>query len=262
MQRAIIAGVVLGAILAYMGIFVALRKMSFFGDGISHASLAGVAIGILFGVNPLATAVIASAVFGALIYFLENKIGLSGDAVIGIIFTSGMALGALLMSFQKGYQPELLSFLFGNILAVNLSELIFISALASLVGFILFLWRRKLTLLSLDEDLAVVSGVNPDIYKLLLYVFVAITVVLGIKVLGIVLVSAALIIPVSTAKIFSPSFKALSILSIIISEAVMVGGIMLSYKLDLPTGPVIVLFGVTIFGLAFIIKGIFLKNHS
>jgi zinc transport system permease protein len=229
--------------------------MSFFGDGIAHASLAGVAAGIFFGTNPLATAVIASAIFAVIIYFLESRARLSSDAVIGIIFTSGMALGALIISLQSGYQPELVSFLFGNILAIGSAELIFISIAAMVVGTVIFAWRKKLLLLSIDEELAKVSGVNPDIYKLFLYVFIAVTVVLGIKILGIVLVSAALIIPVSAAKMISSSFKSLSALSVIISEVVMIGGMIISYKFDLPAGATIVLFGSVIFGIIFIVRG-------
>ena len=256
MQRALIAGIILGAVLAYIGIFVVLRKMSFFGDGIAHASLAGVAAGIVFGTDPLVTAVIAGAIFAVAIYFLESRARLSGDAVIGIIFTSGMALGALMIGLRKGYQPELISFLFGNILAIGRTELIFMGVASFVVGSVIFAWRKKLLLLSIDEDLAKVSGVNPDIYKLLLYVFVAVTVVLGIKVLGIVLVSAALIIPVSAAKMISPSFKSLSIISIIISEMMMIGGMAASYRLDLPAGPTIVLCGTAIFSLLLVFRGL------
>ncbi|MDD4931473.1 MAG: metal ABC transporter permease [Candidatus Colwellbacteria bacterium] len=256
MQRALIAGVILGAVLAYIGIFVVLRRMSFFGDGISHASLAGVAAGIALGIDPLLTAVVVSAVFAVIIYLLESKGGLSGDAMIGIIFTSGMALGAVMMSLRSGYQPELISFLFGNILAIGTKELLLISSLSLMVGIVLFLWRRKLTLLSIDEELAVVSGINPNIYKLLLYVFVAIVAVLGIKILGIVLVSAALIIPVSMAKMFSPSFRSMSVFTVLISEVIMLGGMMVSYIFDLPAGAAIVLFGSTFFFIGYFVRSL------
>jgi zinc transport system permease protein len=110
MQRALLAGIILGLLLAALGIFVILNRMAFFSDGIAHASLAGVAIGIFTSQNPLLTAIAFSILFAMLIYFLEKKLKLTSDTTIGIIFTSGMALGVLLMSLQKGYQPELISF--------------------------------------------------------------------------------------------------------------------------------------------------------
>ena len=104
MQRALIAGIVLAAVLALLGVYVLLRRMSFFSDGIAHASLAGIAIGIVFSWQPLATALVLSAIFALIIYFIEKKFDLASDTAIGILFTSGMALGVLLISLQPGYQ--------------------------------------------------------------------------------------------------------------------------------------------------------------
>ena len=128
MQRAFIAGILLAALLAYLGVFVVLRRMSLFSDGIAHASLAGVAAGVLLSLNPLVTALVASVVFAIVMFFLERKSNLSTDTAIGLIFTSGMALGVLLMSFKSGYQPELIGFLFGNILTIKPSDLIVIAS--------------------------------------------------------------------------------------------------------------------------------------
>lgn len=256
MQRALLAGLVLGGVLAYFGIFVVLRKMSFFSDGIAHASLAGVAVGLLFGFAPLFTAVVAGVFFASLIYFLEKKTSLSADAVIGIIFTAGMALGVVLMSLRSGYQPELISFLFGNILAVKSSDLVFIAFLAAVIVGFLFREQRKLILLSLDYELAYVSGVKASLYQYLTYVLLSIAVVLGIKILGIVLISAILIIPVSTAKLLSVSFKSLVLRSLIISEAVILLGLILSYYLNLPTAALIVLVGAAAFLTAVFIKSV------
>ena len=123
MQRALIAGVVLALLLAVLGIFVILRKMSFWGDGIAHASLAGIAIGLFAGYNPLITAIIFAVIFALLVYFLERKTSLSSDVIIGILFTASMALGIVLINLKNTYQPDLLSFLFGNILAIKTGEL-------------------------------------------------------------------------------------------------------------------------------------------
>jgi len=251
MQRAIIAGVVLGVLLAYLGIFVTLRKMAFFSDGIAHAALAGAAIGLLTSISPLLTALIFSMFLAGLIYWLEKKSSLSSDSIIGILFTSGMALGVILISLRRGYQPELISYLFGNILAIRRQDLVLLVILSLLIMVFILTQKRKLTLLALDREMAYMAGVNPDFYQLLLYIMLAAALVLGIRVLGIILVSAILIIPVSTARLLSRSFRSLVLWTIVISEGVMVGGLLLSYYLNLPSGAVIVLTGSTVFIFAF-----------
>jgi zinc transport system permease protein len=252
MQRAILAGLVLGLLLSYLGIFVTLRKMAFFSDGIAHAALAGAAIGLLTRFSPLLSALVFSMLLAALVYWLEKKSSLSSDAIIGIMFTSGMALGVVLISLRPGYQPELISYLFGNILAIRRVDLALIILLAAVILAFIFSHKRKLTLLALDREMACMAGINPDLYELLLYIMLACALVLGIRVLGVILVSAILIIPVSTARLLSRSFKSLTWLTVLIAEFTVLAGLVLSYFLDLPTGAVIVLTGSTLFSLAFI----------
>jgi ABC-type Mn2+/Zn2+ transport system permease subunit len=247
MQRAVLAGVVLAALLAYLGVFVILRRMAFFSDGLAHGSLAGVAAGVLFGVNPLGTALLASIIFAAVVFFLEKKINLTSDSIIGLLFTTGMALGVLLMSFKRGYQPELIGFLFGDILAVRRTDLIIILFLSVVVGLFFILNSRKITLLSIDSEMAHLSGVKTGWYEFAMYVALAVSVVLGIKILGVVLVSALLIIPVSIAKLISRSFGALILWSVVFSEAVVLLGIFISCLFNLPTGAAIVLTGAGLF---------------
>jgi len=251
MQRAIIAGVFLGVLLAYLGIFVTLQKMAFFSDGIAHAALAGAAIGLLTRFSPLLSALIFSMLLACLIYWLEKKSNLSSDSIIGILFTSGMALGIVLISLRRGYQPELIGYLFGNILAIRRQDLALIMVISLLIMAFILTQKRKLTLLALDREMAYMAGVNPDFYQLLLYIMLAAALVLGIRVLGIILVSAILIIPVSTARLLSRSFKSLVLWTVLISEGIMVGGLLVSYYLNLPSGAVIVLTGSTVFTLVF-----------
>ena len=254
MQRAIIAGVVLALLLAWLGVFVIMRRMSFFSDGIAHASLAGVAVGVLAGVHPLTTALVFSVVFSIVIYYLEKRTTLSSDAIIGILFTSGMALGVVLISFKKGYQPDLVSFLFGNILAIRPADLAIISVLSAVILAFLAYNHKGITLMALDMDTAYMAGVRVDLLHITFYIILAVAVVLGLKILGIVLVSALLIIPASTAKLVSKSFKGLIVQSIVFSEVIVILGIALSYALDSPTGPMIVLVGAGVFVAVFSIK--------
>ncbi len=252
MQRALLAGLVLGILLSYLGIFVTLRKMAFFSDGIAHAALAGAAIGLLTRFSPLLSAMAFSMLLAALVYWLEKRSPLSSDSIIGIMFTSGMALGVILISLRPGYQPELIGYLFGNILAIRIQDLALIVVLGAAILAFIAIHKRKLTLLALDREMACMAGINPDLYELFLYIMLACSLVLGIRVLGVVLVSAILIIPVSTARLFSRSFKALTCWTVLIAEFTVLAGLLLSYFLDLPAGAVIVLTGSALFSLAFI----------
>lgn len=256
MQRALLAGVILAGLLSYLGVFVVLRRMTFFSDGMAHASLAGVAAGLLFNVNPLVVAILASIVFAVGVFFVEKRTNLSSDAVIGLLFTASMAFGVLLMSFRKGYQPELVGFLFGDILTIRKTDLILIAAVGFLIGFLLVIHSRKITLLALDREMAYLSGLHTDFFELTMYVVLAVSVVLGIKILGVVLVSALLVIPVSIAKLISRSFRSLVFWSLLLSEVIVLVGLVLSSWFDLPTGAVIVLTGALFFFVVFIFRSV------
>jgi len=251
MQRALIAGLLLGVLLALLGIFVVLRRMAFFSDGIAHASLSGVALGLLVNANPLLTALGVSALLAMLMAWLERRTKIASDAVVGLIFTAGMAAGVILISFKTGYQPDLMSFLFGNILAIRPDELWLMGVIALAVVFFLIHEYKRLALFVLNPEIALLAGIPVVAYQTLLYVIVAVAVVLGIKMLGIVLVSALLIVPVSTAKLFAKSFRSLMAWSVVISLISVLSGLVLSVYLNLPTGAVIVLCGFAIFCLTF-----------
>jgi zinc transport system permease protein len=247
MQRALIAGVALGLILPFLGVFVTLRRMSFFGDGIAHATLAGVAIGIVAGVSPFMAALGIGALFGAGVYLLERKTNISSDALIGVLFTGGLALGIVLISRQQGYQPELLSFLFGSILSVSSQDLGIILGFSALIVMVLLMLFRQLTLLALDKESAWLYGVRTEFLDFFFYVLLSVTIVLGVKLLGIILVSALLIIPPTIAKMLAPSFKTLIGVSVVAGEIFIVLGLLFSFLLDLPSGATIILVGVIVF---------------
>jgi zinc transport system permease protein len=254
MQRALVAGIFLGVVLATLGVFVTLRKMAFFGEGIAHASLAGIAIAVLTGISPLPVAIVWAVVLALLIFTLEQKTRLSIDTVIGIFFTSAMAFGIVLMNFTSGYQPELLSFLFGSILTVTQSDLvtIIISTIIILVWIIFS--KRQLTFLSLSEEQAIVSGIPVQIQTAALYVALSVATVLGVKILGIILVSALIIIPPAISHLHARSFRSHMILSILFSEIIIILGLALSFFYDLPSGATIVLVGAFSFLVSLIFK--------
>ncbi|MBI2551421.1 metal ABC transporter permease [Candidatus Uhrbacteria bacterium] len=247
MQRALLSGILLAGCLAALGVFATVRRLSFFGEGIAHASLAGIALALLAGLAPLPVALAWALCFGYGIYQLERRTDIASDTLIGILFTSSLALGVILMRYTKGYQPELVSYLFGSILSVRWSDIILLAVCALVTAWWLHRFTRALILSSLNEDMAQISGVRLEPLRLSLYLALSITVVLGVKVLGVVLVSALLILPPATARVISKSFQQFQWRSVFLAEATVLIGMVASYKLDWPTGATIVLTGSLFF---------------
>lgn len=239
--RALVAGVLIAGLFAILGNFVILRKMAFFGEGIAHASLAGVVIGLIAGGEPFVSGVIYAMVFAVLVYIFEKHTNLAPDSLIGVLFTSSLALGVLLINFKTGYQPDLLSFLFGNILTISNADLFFTVVVAALVAAFVLAKYKKYILFALSPEMAYLAKMKREFYHVLLYVMLAVSIVLGIKLLGIVLVSALLIIPASTAKLAARSFGSMLLLGIVFSEITLLFGIFASLLLNIPTSSAIVL---------------------
>ncbi|MBI4250371.1 metal ABC transporter permease [Candidatus Uhrbacteria bacterium] len=254
LQKALFAGLALGLILPFLGVFVTLRNMSFFGDGVAHASLAGVALGVLSGADPFLSAVGVGILVGIVIYLLEHKTILAPDALIGVLFTTAFSVGLVLLSLQRGYQPELMSFLFGNILTINSYDLLVITIFSGLIFVILAFTRRQLTMLALDKESAWLSGIRTGLFDFFFYIILSVTIVLGIKLLGIILVSALLVIPPSTAKLLARSLRGMILGSIVGGELAVITGLAVSYLLDFPTGAVIVLSAAAFFFCAILVR--------
>lgn len=254
MLRALAVGALLAALLASLGIFVTLRKMAFFSDGIAHASLAGIAIAVLAGLAPLPFALAWAAVVSLVIWKLERDTRLPSDTIIGIFFTASMALGVVLMSFTKGYQPELVSYLFGSILAIRDADVVVTALVSGAVMTWVVLSFRQLTYLSLAHENAVVSGIRADLQTATLYVALAVATVLGVKVLGIVLVSALLVLPAAASRMLTSTFKEFFVGAIALAELMMLSGLAISFALDLPSGATVILVGTAVFGLAALLR--------
>lgn len=254
MVRAIVAGVFVAALLGFLGSFVVVRRMSFMGEGIAHASMAGIALALLLGWAPMPTAILFAVLVAVGIYFLEQKVNVSSDMAIGIMFTTGMALGVVLLNFYEGYQPELLSYLFGNILTINDSDLwtiVFSSvAMLSLLGF----YYRQLVFTTFDHDGAYLSGINSWVYDLFLYIATAVSIILSIKLVGVILVSALLITPSAFSLLFAKSFKSFCLIAVAMAVVTVFVGLVASYYFDLPSGATIVLTGSCFFVLGYLLK--------
>jgi len=246
-QRALVAGALIGAVCAIVGVYVVLRGLAFIGAGIAHASFGGVALGFLLGVNPLLTAVAFCLATAWGIGLVSRKAQVREDTAIGVFFASTMALGILFIGLMHGYQVDLFGYLFGSILAVTEQDLWITLGLGALVLVIVLLLFKELLFTTFDAEMAEVTGVPADKLYFLLISLIAFTVVLSIKVVGIVLVSALIVTPAAAAFQLTEDFRRMMALAVVIGIGSAVGGLMLSYLLNTPSGATIVLLATLIF---------------
>ncbi|HPU01191.1 MAG TPA: metal ABC transporter permease [Bacillota bacterium] len=247
MRHALLAAVLTGALCSAVAFFVVLKRLSFLGVGISHTALAGIALGLVTGLDPFwcgsAFAVATALATG----HISRRGQLYEDTVIGIFFAAGMALGVAMLSSLKGYYPEIFSLLFGNILSVSPADLRLLAAVAAPVLLFIALFFKELLAISFDEEAALASGlpVKPLYYGLL--AAMALTVMISVKLVGIVLASALLVIPAAAGYRFSKNYRGMFLLSLATGIGGSAGGLILSYYLDLPSGAAIVLFMALLF---------------
>lgn len=249
-RRALLAGLVVGLGCAVLAFFVVLRRMAFVGVGISHAALGGVALGVLLGLNPVLSALVFSVAVAWLIGAIGGRGQLSEETAIGIFFPTAMALGVALMAGTPDYRQSLLSYLFGNILLVQRGDLVLATVLVGITLLVILALFKELLFISVDEETARAAGLPAVGLRYLLLTLLALTIVSAIKVVGIVLVSAFLVIPAATAQLVAPSMRAMLGLSVAFALASVVGGLWLAWVLDLPSGAAIVLTGAAFFSLA------------
>ena len=247
MQRALFAGTLIGIVCAVIGTYVVLKGLSFIGAGIAHASFGGVALGFLLKINPVLTAVAFCLATAWGIGLVARRGRVKEDTAIGIFFASTMAFGILLIGFMQGYNVDLFGYLFGNILAVSRSDVWVILGLSAAVLLLVGLFFKELLFVTFDAEMAAVTGVPAARIYFLLITLIALTVVLSIKVVGIVLVSALLVTPAAAAYQLTENFRRMMALSIVIGIASAWGGLLLSDRLNTASGATIVLLSTLIF---------------
>lgn len=253
-QKAFLAGTFTALSCSILGLFLVLRKMSLVGDGLSHVSFGAIALGMLAGIYPVYFALPIVIIAAILILKISEKTKVYGDAAIGIVSAAGVAGGVLLTSLSNGFNVNLLSYLFGNILAVNLQEIIFSLGLSLLTLFVIYLFYWDLFSVTFDEEYAQVSSFPVNLINYLLVVLTAVTVLLSIKVVGIMLVSALLIIPAVTSLQLSRRFKTALLISGLTSVLSVILGILVSLFFNFPSGATIVLINLIFFVLAIALK--------
>ncbi|MEH2369578.1 metal ABC transporter permease [Nostoc sp.] len=251
-QRAIVGAALMGILGGMLGSFVTLRQLSFFSHAVGHAALVGVALGVLLQINPTWMLLPFTLVFGVIVLYFIDKTDLASDSVLSIVLSGALAIGLILTSLIKGYRGNLMAVLFGDILAIDTTDLIL--TLLVLVGGSIFLLStlRQQILLTLNPDVAQVQGVPVQLYRYAFVVLLSLAVAVAIKAVGVLLVNAFLVIPASTAKLMSHHFSRFLVMSVIVGSISSIAGIMVSGIFNLASGPSIVLVQFLLFVAVFV----------
>jgi zinc transport system permease protein len=253
MQRALVAGLMIGIIAPIIGVFLVLRRLSLIADTLSHVALAGVAGGLLLRTYPLAGALVAALVGAVGIERLRSSGRLFGEAALAIFLSGGFAVAVVLISLARGFNVDLFSYLFGAITVVQPLDLWVISALGMVVLAAVGILHKELFAITFDEEAARVQGVPVDALNLLLTTLVALTVVLAMRIVGILLTSALLVIPAITALRLARNFRNTLWIAVLCSLGSVVAGMIVSFYLDIAAGGAIVLTALVLFGAASVV---------
>lgn len=240
-QRALLAGSFIAVLCSTLGVFLVLRRLSLIGDGLGHVTFGGVALGMVLKAHPIYVSIPVVMLSSLGILKLTEKAKIHGDAAVGVVSSLGIAIGILLASSAGGFNVDLFGYLFGNILAISREEVIISIVLSVTVLFTVLFFYYDLLSITFDEESAKASGVRTDRINTILILLTALTVVLAMRVVGIMLVSALLILPAVTSMQIARGFRTTIMTASATSLLSVIGGIFISFELDLPTGATIVI---------------------
>lgn len=248
MRNALLAGLLASVACGIIGVYIVTKRIVFISGGIAHASFGGIGLGYLIGISPVLGALFFSLAAALGMGLVTRKTKLPEDTAIGILWATGMALGVIFIGLAPGYAPDLFSYLFGNILTVPSADLILMLLLDAIIVGLVFALYKEFLAVSFDEEFGTVVGVPVAVLYLLLLCLVALTVVVLLRVAGMILVIALLTIPATLARQFTHNLGRMMGLAILFGALFTFGGLWLSYLLDLASGAtIIILSGITLF---------------
>ena len=252
--KALLVGSLIAICCSLLGAFLVLKKLSLIGDGLAHVSFATVAIALLFSASPLLISIPMVILASFVILKLNEKADLHGDAAIGLVSSFSIAAGVLIASLANGFNVDLMSYLFGSILVISNMDVIISMVLSALVILMVLLFYNNLFAITYDEEFARVAGLNTRLMNYLIAVLTSITIAIGIRIVGTMLISSLIIFPTVTALQISKGFKGTMVISAVVSVLCVIFGVFLSYLFSLPTGAAIVMLNAAIFLVFFCIK--------
>lgn len=256
MQYALVAALITGLSAPAIGTFIVQRRLALLGDGLGHVALTGVALGLLTGVAPLWTAIVV-AVAGAVLIEVLRRVGrTSGDLALAMLFYGGIAGGVLLTNLAGKSAATLNTYLFGSIITMNRTDLAVVVVLGLVVVVTSIVLRPQFFALCQDESQARVMGIPVTFYGTLIAVLAAVTITVAMRTVGLLLVSALMVVPVAAAQQLAPSFRATHLSAMAIGVLAAVSGLLVSYQIDTQPGPTIVMIALGVFVVAAVLRGI------
>lgn len=240
MQRAIIACILSGISCGIVGSYIVARRMVFLSGGITHASFGGLGLALYLGINPTLGAMLFAVLSALGIEFSSRRIKLREDSAIGIMWSLGMAIGALFMSLRPGYASDLTSYLFGNILLVDKSDIVMLVTLSAILVIGAITMLRRIMYITFDQDYAQSQGMATQSIAYVMAIIVSLAIVLSIKVMGIILLISLMTIPTVVANILTKDYRKIALLSTVIGIVGNITGFVVSYNFNLPTGSCII----------------------
>ncbi len=250
MQRALVAAALVGLLAPLIGVFLVQRRLALLGDGMGHVALTGVGLAFLLGTAPIPTAMVTAALGAFLIEFIRFRSRTAGDVALALLFYGGIAGGVLFASLAPGRASSSLNaYLFGSLATVATGDIVALVVLFVIVIGLIALFGRELFAVSLDADLAAVQGIRVRVMSTLLAVLAAVTVVVGMRVVGLLLVSAIMIVPVAAAQQVTRSFRSTMALAVLLGLVASLAGLVVSFSVEVPPGPTIVLIALALFAI-------------
>lgn len=245
--RALVAGIGIALVAGPLGCFVVWRRLSYFGDTLAHSAVLGVSLAIFLEINIIAAVFLIAILISLLLLFLQKKGGLASDALLGLMSHSALALGLVAIAFMTWVRIDLNALLFGDILSVSKLDITIVWAGGILVMVVLaFIWRQ-LFAATVNEELAQAEGMKPDRANLVFMVLMALIIAISMKIVGVLLITALLIIPAATARRVSSSPEQMAVLAALFGVLAVVGGLFGSLRWDTPSGPSIVVMAMVLF---------------
>jgi len=245
--RALIAGAGVAIVAGPMGCFIVWRRMAYFGDTLSHSALLGVALAFLFQINITVAVFGVSALVAVSLLLLQRRASLSSDALLGLLSHSSLAIGLVVLAFMSWARVDLMGFLFGDILAVSKIDIlvIYLGGLA-ILGVLFMIWR-PLFAATVNRELAEAEGLNPDVANIIFMLLMACVIAISMKIVGVLLITALLIIPAATARKFATGPEQMAVLASICGVFSVISGLFASLQWDAPSGPAIVVGALCLF---------------
>jgi len=261
LQNALLGGILASIACGVVGSYVVVKRISYLAAGIAHAILGGMGIAYFFGNSPMGGALVAAIVFALILGWVSLRWKQQEDTIIGALWSMGMAVGILFLSKAPGYQMDLMSYLFGNILMISRDDLFLIGGLDLVILITVGLFYKQLLAVAFDEEFAKLRGISVEWFYILFLILIGFTVVIMIRIVGLILVIALLTIPPAIANHYIRSLNHMMILAVILGIFFTCSGLALSYEPDLPSGPMIIVLSGSVFIVSVLAQNAFRKKR-